>query len=282
MKVYKRNALKKGLLLLSALCLLTAAPSCGARQDGETSVPQESVTDFPADRETPVSEFEWEYVSGGVKITRYLGSDAQVIVPSVIDNKKVVDIGNTFEGNIVLESLTLPDSITVLEGRPVEGCDALKVLRAPGVREIEGSVYTKALEELYLPALRTAELYSLDMDTLKKLDISGAESIYLANRNGVEMEFTFPSLQEAVVSEKLVISRMETDPHSFYDEERGEWIAETFLWYVCSEEVRRQETEGYPEGALDSYLRSDEWKELNWAEIFDREHIVVNGVEFHR
>ncbi len=75
------------------VCILTAVisifASCGQQQ-------------------TPLKDFVWEENYSGISITEYKGTDKHIIVPEIINNKKVTSVGYTFNGNVVVESIVLP------------------------------------------------------------------------------------------------------------------------------------------------------------------------------
>jgi len=79
--------------------------------------------------ETSAKKFEYEEINGGIRITKYLGSDKKVIVPSIIENKKVIEITDTvFSGNVVLEKLTFPKAVENISDKTLNECDSLKEL----------------------------------------------------------------------------------------------------------------------------------------------------------
>ena len=77
----------------------------------------------------------WEYVVNGenVYIMKYTGTEEDVVVPAVIDGKKVVSIGeDTFIDCKTLKNITLSENIKNIESNSREafpcfnGCDNLK------------------------------------------------------------------------------------------------------------------------------------------------------------
>lgn len=95
-------------LLLALICLSVSFAGCGEVKcscDCQTaSMPEND----------PVTEekLEWEYEEGqhGLIITKYLGNDKKVVMPSVIGNKIVAQIApNVFAGNIVVEEIVFSE-----------------------------------------------------------------------------------------------------------------------------------------------------------------------------
>lgn len=102
---------------------------------------------------TPVEDFEWEDDDGGIKITAYKGSAKRVVVPEIINNKKVVKIGNTFTGNVIIEELIiLSDEVQIA---PVKGCEALKYLEIRGSRSGSYHIEAPNLKKLVMPNTTT-------------------------------------------------------------------------------------------------------------------------------
>jgi len=66
----------------------------------------------------PASDFQFEVVGNGVKITRYIGDGAggKLIIPGKINGMPVTIIGSkAFNNNKTLVSVTIPDSVTEIE-----------------------------------------------------------------------------------------------------------------------------------------------------------------------
>ena len=94
---------KLSVFIVSAFCLFFAVPLFSATADG----------------------FAYE-INGrnSIIITKYLGNDRDVIVPSELNGQLVTAIGEcAFELNSSIESVVLPDSITVIEKYAFEKCE---------------------------------------------------------------------------------------------------------------------------------------------------------------
>ena len=69
---------------------------------------------------------------GGVTITKYQGSDADVVIPDTIDGKKVTSIGDeAFKYCESLTSVTIPDSVTSIGNEAFAGCTSLTTVTIP-------------------------------------------------------------------------------------------------------------------------------------------------------
>jgi len=132
----------KKLIILVILILLVFA-SCGG--DKENPIPKDM-------EETPVRNFEYKSIAGGIEIIKYTGLSMRVRIPEKIDGKSVASIGagafensgimeiyipnkitkigdRAFAGNIVLYSVTIPKSVTSIGNGVFRGCTDLKSLK---------------------------------------------------------------------------------------------------------------------------------------------------------
>jgi len=164
--------------------------------------------------------FEYEDVSGGIKITKYTGNSSEVVVPETIDGKLVVSVGETFSGNVNITSLELPEKC---EEADLSNCINLAHLTAS--IQVVSTVGIGGLDSL---KINNTKYFYLDegmhswmnyAKNLKKLDISSANIIELVSdykydedwNDGsvytVTMEHNFckifPNLKELVLAEDL-------------------------------------------------------------------------------
>ncbi len=89
--------IKKLLLLLLTAAALLLPAGCGEDPDAW---------------ETPASDFTYEIVDGGVRITAYTGSLAWVRIPAAIDGAPVVAIGEKAFFRAGITELSIPESVT--------------------------------------------------------------------------------------------------------------------------------------------------------------------------
>ena len=108
-------------------------------------------------------DFEYEEVSGGLKITKYVGKSKEVVIPSVIDSKKVILLdGTAFSGNVMLKEITLPDTFTTVSFGYFKNCESLeKIVCTGNVSMVKG---TSVLSTL--PSFKSLEFYSIEEATL--------------------------------------------------------------------------------------------------------------------
>ncbi len=138
--------IKIAAIFAAAAVLLTA---CGSAKDtgGKT---------------TPVSELEYtvDKQTNAVTITRYNGSAAEVVFPSEIEGKPVTAIGwSVLHKNDTVTSVTIPDSVTVLNDEVFQGRKKLKTVKlSKNIKEIPKNAFIRceSLESIEIPEGVTA------------------------------------------------------------------------------------------------------------------------------
>jgi uncharacterized repeat protein (TIGR02543 family) len=79
---------------------------------------------------TEASAFEFD--EDTATITKYLGSDAQVIIPDVIDGNDVETIGEVaFASNEYVKEVVIPEGVTTIEGEAFLNCPNLETVSIP-------------------------------------------------------------------------------------------------------------------------------------------------------
>ena len=98
-------------------------------------------------------DFEYDLLSNGtIEITGYSGTIANVNIPSSIDGKTVSSIGESaFNCCDVLESVTIPDSVTRIQSYAFNGCENLrKVHNGSGLKTIGNRIFEDAnVDEIF-------------------------------------------------------------------------------------------------------------------------------------
>ncbi len=86
----------------------------------------ESVTPSPA------TDFAYETIEGGIRLTAYTGKGGAVILPDAIEGKPVTTLGEgLFRDSEIITALSIPESVTNIETDLLTGCRTIKVLRTP-------------------------------------------------------------------------------------------------------------------------------------------------------
>lgn len=108
------------------------------QEDIQEDIQEESLADDTD--ATPISSFEYEVRDDGVKITKFVGSETEVIVPSVIEGKRVVYIASSvFKNNLGLTSITIKDGMREIGSEAFRGCSYLETVVLPDSLEVIGS-----------------------------------------------------------------------------------------------------------------------------------------------
>ncbi len=169
--------LSLSLLLLVSCSKLLAEPS----DDFSTSITE-------TEKPTPEKQFEFEAGEGGLVVTKYTGSDKKVIIPSVVENKKVVSLNaDVFGGNIILEEIVMSENMTYIDLDDFEGCDNLVSITYPAktIDDYNGTgVSLTNLVEIHFPNAKSlpggllARLYNKN-DKLRTFDLRSLEELKL-------------------------------------------------------------------------------------------------------
>ncbi|MBR1457912.1 MAG: leucine-rich repeat protein [Oscillospiraceae bacterium] len=105
---------------------------------------------------------DYDYIITGndtVTITKYNGTDADVVVPQVIDGKKVTSIQGAFANNWKITSVVFQEGLTTLGVQTFNNCTALTKVDLPDTLEIiEWSAFyeCKELVDITIPSNVTA------------------------------------------------------------------------------------------------------------------------------
>ena len=142
---------------------------------------------FTAQEDVPAlgeKDFTFTTDDTGATVTGYTGENTDVQLPSVLGGKPVVAIGaNAFNGNETITSVTLPDSVTQLEGFTFSDCSDLQSVILPKTLEsLPRSTFSgcQKLTDVTLPAgLKTIESYAFkDCGSLREITLpEGLQSI---------------------------------------------------------------------------------------------------------
>lgn len=91
----------------------------------------------------------------GVTVTGWSGSDAEVVIPGMLENLPVTEIGSwAFLNKTEITSVTVPDSVTGIGTNAFNGCSALTEINLPdGLTEISDGTFANcsALTSIVIP-----------------------------------------------------------------------------------------------------------------------------------
>lgn len=127
-----KNNLKLILLLLLILTVVVAVLLCSSAPNTKPSPTAGSVS------------YEYTETNGGIRITNVRGESEQIIIPDLIDGKKVVEIGNSaFEGKKIIKTVVLPGSLIKVGYRAFADCTSLKTVTFnDGLTMIEAEAFS--------------------------------------------------------------------------------------------------------------------------------------------
>lgn len=157
-------------IIIAAMAVLSAVllTGCGDKVSENEGSPSATVsageeaaptTEQPTDRVPVIEEitdFEYEVIDGSAIITKYTGSSRDVTVPGEIDGAPVEKIGfYAFEAKFLVETITLPETVTCIDEYAFMDCSSLKSINIPeAVTAIERGAFVActSLEALEIPA----------------------------------------------------------------------------------------------------------------------------------
>ena len=101
-------------------------------------------------------EGDWSYdvYDSKATITSYHGTEKALVLPEALGGYKVTSIGKSaFEGNITLETVTLPDTISSIGDRAFQDCSALTEIVLSGNLESIGTsaFHASKLKSVVIP-----------------------------------------------------------------------------------------------------------------------------------
>ena len=121
------------LLLLTAL-LLTPLSGCNKSSENKTdgiATTTDNIPAYNAADANPSSDFEYTVgEDGGITITKYIGTDTDVVIPERIDGKHVTVIGEgAFYRCEILKSVLMSNQIVSIENSSFSKCIQLTIVR---------------------------------------------------------------------------------------------------------------------------------------------------------
>ena len=111
----------------------------------------------------PADDYEYVINNSGVILTKYTGTDREIVIPDTIEGKPVVRIGNTvngedtfgtFQNNSGIVSIVIPDSVTAIDDNAFSSCKKLSEITIPdSVLKIGSSAFhsCEALKSISIP-----------------------------------------------------------------------------------------------------------------------------------
>ena len=216
-------------LFLSFLFLLSMLSGCNNPSSFDNTTESSIDTADETSQPNPTSDFEYQiHDSNQVTITKFIGESSEVIIPPTIDGKPVTTLGNMcFMNNMVIRSVSLPNTVIKIEGGAFFRCTKLENLNLPSsLKEIgNGAFEGSAISEVVFPATLTkigmrafADCANLKHITLSK-EMTFGEEIFagsgletLVIEEGVETiaasMFAFTNIQKIVLPQSVKVVGM--------------------------------------------------------------------------
>ena len=176
----KRNKLGKMLLIIMSASILS---SVNVFAEEKSNLNQDITTN--SIKETLASDFDFDATTG--TITKYKGSDSNVIIPSEINGIKVTSIGDdAFEENADITSVEIPDGVTSIGVWSFYKCSELTKVTIPdSVTSING------IKSFSLPRI---QVFYVNSERVKQLLINKVKidesKIILNNQSSSESKST--------------------------------------------------------------------------------------------
>ena len=158
-------------LLLIFTLLLSLLTGCGTDEITETDTSQ-STSDTQtvshdtqidiSEPESPISDFEYaENDGGGMTITKYIGTEENVVIPKKINSVAVTRIGeNSFKESSIV-TLVIPDSVTTILDYAFQKCEKLTTIKfSIGLKGIGRNAFYKCT---------SLKSVNLSTDTMSKI-----------------------------------------------------------------------------------------------------------------
>lgn len=120
--------MKKLLPLILSICIFVCPILTGCDDEGSDD-----------GKFSPVSDFKFELVDGGVSVMSYSGTDTEIYIPEKADGKKVVAISKeAFAKNTEIEKVVISDTVEYIDQGAFLYCINLKSVEIPGNVETIG------------------------------------------------------------------------------------------------------------------------------------------------
>ncbi len=179
-----------GILVLGAVVFMFFGGLIIGAGVGSSGSEQQQVAEeetISSKKVTPAEDFQYLVNPGGIVITKYIGDDAEVVVPSEIAGSSVVEISyNAFYQNKTIRTVYLPNSVLYIYSGAFAESSVEKVYLPNKLKRIESSVFYKCLnlKKITLPN----SLYSIDSWAFAE---SGLENIVIPDSVEIIMDCAF-------------------------------------------------------------------------------------------
>ncbi|MGN1138007.1 MAG: leucine-rich repeat domain-containing protein, partial [Ruminococcus sp.] len=188
-----------GTILISMFSMISVSAETDSDNQNINILQTATEPTVTTDKNNTYNDFVYKVYDKAVTITKYIGNERTVKIPTTIDGKPVTVIGKAaFLGNENLEQINIGDNVASIEGRAFEECTKLnKVTFGDSVKKIGNYAFfnCKNLKSITLPLLLKRINEGVFFNT-------GLKSIYLPSKiNSINnVAFWIDSLKEITVS----------------------------------------------------------------------------------
>ena len=181
-------------ILACVICvtIAAAATGCGCQKSKKNNSNENSENNKPGYTIVPT---EPDFVSGSfgfyrlsqkeLKVTKYTGTEKNVVIPSEVDGAKVTIIERSLFRKAEFESVTIPSSIYEIQDYAFAECKNLKEIVIPeGVKNIGDDAFwnCKKLTSIALPdTLKKVEWYAFSATGLTSVTIPESKTFVTLN-----------------------------------------------------------------------------------------------------
>jgi hypothetical protein len=145
--------MKRVIALLIAILFLIGCADNASEEEITLQAPVEKNVELI---EMDIIDFEYEYSEelDGIIITAYIGTNTDVVIPTIINNYPVICFGETFSGNEIITSIIIKFGIAHIYENAFKDCISLEKIIIPnsvtsiGSRAFWGCI---SLEEIVIP-----------------------------------------------------------------------------------------------------------------------------------
>lgn len=100
-------------------------------------------------KSSPVEDFTYELENGEAIITGYIGTDLEIVVPSVIEERPVTTIESDAFSGYDMKSIYIPDSVLYIEGDAFSNCELLENISLPKTLVYTDFIRTQSATDIW-------------------------------------------------------------------------------------------------------------------------------------
>ena len=130
-----------------------------AAEEAQTAATEAiEVKEAKEEAESTYGDYQYEFISGGVEITKYTGKAKSVSIPQKLGGYNVLSVGyRAFYGNKSITAVTFPATVTSIGNQAFQNCASLSKVTLPGnLQSLGYSAFSRtAISSITIPAKLT-------------------------------------------------------------------------------------------------------------------------------